>query len=145
MTFIDNKSVGAYIDLDSHHGNSIDESLNGQVKAKNYIKFNVNPKGTGDKYIASLKRSLEKIKRAAIANEIQYLVYCHGADSIEGDELGHNQCTEAQWFECTRLVCEMSKSVNLPVVLCLFGGYGDMKKVVDLHVKDADLMQDILG
>lgn len=151
-TYINTRAVGAYIDLDSHYGNSIDNTLSIEnkieylsTKVADCIKFNVNPNGTGRGYISSLRSNLVKMKEAAIAKEIDYLVYCHGADSIEGDELGRDQCTEAEWFECTRIVCEFARETKLPLVLCLFGGYGDMNRVVNLHVRDAKLINELIN
>ncbi|MEZ6120508.1 MAG: hypothetical protein R3C28_28575 [Pirellulaceae bacterium] len=33
-------------------------------------------------------------------DEIHYVVFCHGADSHQDDDLG-GQCTTGEWLECS--------------------------------------------
>lgn len=136
-------SVGCYIDLDSHFGNSIEDSRKFVPDLNQAVPegYNVNPTGYGRSYIRSLKRSLSKVEKRLP----DYVVYCHGADSCKGDDLGFGQCTQDEWFECTTIVCEWAKRHNLPLVLTLFGGYSSKyNSVIDLHVKDALLCESII-
>jgi acetoin utilization deacetylase AcuC-like enzyme len=139
------KLAGAYIDLDAHDGNSIEDS---RVFCKNLnnaipIGFNINPKGKHKTYINNLAMALDTLEQALLTKQIHYVVYCHGADSHEDDDLGF-QLNTKEWLQCTKMVCDMMLRVNkqlnthIPFTYCLFGGYreDDYTKVIDLHYKD---------
>lgn len=129
---------GAYVDLDSHHGNSIDDTAS-WTDMSEYIHSNINPAGHHRIYINNLIKSLDLLRQ----DPPDYIVYCHGADSLVGDPLGYQQCTDEEWFECTRIVANFAKDNHLPLVLCLFGGYGDQGKILNMHVKDAEIIREI--
>lgn len=136
---------GAYLDLDAHYGNSIEDSreyvpdLNLAVPRG----FNMNPAGAHDNFMRSLRDLLKHLKPALLDNEIQYVVFCHGADSHHLDDLGC-QCTTEEWLECSRLVYTMLAEVAeqmerpVPLSLSLFGGYraDDYDSVLNLHAGD---------
>ena len=136
---------GAYFDLDGHFGNSIEDSrlfckdLNKAVP----IDFNINPKGTDENYLSDLALWLERTKHAILAGRIHYVVWCHGADSHESDDLGH-QCTTDHWIACSTLFWNWVKEMDtllgrpLPVACALFGGYrsDDYTSVLSLHTAD---------
>ena len=136
---------GAYLDLDGHFGNSIEDSRD-FVKDFNEaipIGFNINPEGHHGRYMKDLQFSLGKLGNAIYRGEIDYIVWCHGADSHEDDDLG-SKCTTAEWIECSRLFYSWLKEVNgelkkpIPVSLSLFGGYrsDDYNSVLSLHTAD---------
>lgn len=139
------KLSGAFIDLDGHFGNSIEDSrvycpnLNAAIPHE----FNINPEGKHLKYLESLSDGLKTLEEALLKGEIHYVVYCHGADSHEDDDLG-GQVNTKEWLYCTKLVTEMILKVNkklskrIPFTYCLFGGYrsDDYKAVIDLHCDD---------
>lgn len=85
----------------------------------------------------------ERLQSALINSEIQYVVFCHGADSHHLDDLG-GQCTTQEWLECSRLVyttiAEVAEQLGRPVPLSLslFGGYraDDYDSVLNLHAGD---------
>lgn len=136
---------GAYLDLDGHFGNSIEDSrtfcpeLNSAVP----LDFNINPIGTDDDYLADLGKWLSRLQNAVLSGKIDYVVWCHGADSHEHDQLGH-QCSTEYWVACATLfwrwVKEMDKLLGkpLPVACALFGGYrdDDYRSVLSLHTSD---------
>jgi hypothetical protein len=143
--------VGAYIDLDGHYGNSIEDfkehsSVSDVVSQS--IKFNINPKYNHREYINDLKESLEELKLALLNNEIHYVVFCHGADSHEYDD-GWNgnekgQCTTEEWVECSSIVYSFIRDMkvkynkDIPLCISLFGGYrqDNYENVLNLHAKD---------
>lgn len=139
------KLSGAFIDLDGHFGNSIEDSREYCPKLNKAIPvgFNVNPEGKHLKYIESLSAGLKSLEEALLNNKIHYVVYCHGADSHEDDDMG-NQLNTKEWLYCTKLVTEMILKVNkrlkkrIPFTYCLFGGYrsDNFNKVIDLHCLD---------
>lgn len=136
---------GAYFDLDGHFGNSIEDSrkfcpdLNKAVP----LDFNINPIGTDEVYFENLALWLTRTKYAIINNKIQYVVWCHGADSHEDDDLGH-QCDTKTWIACSTLFWNWVKEMDLllgrplPVACALFGGYrhDDYTSVLSLHTAD---------
>lgn len=136
---------GAYVDLDGHYGNSIEDSRS-FVKDLNKsipIGCNINPHGEGEAYYQDFCYHLYKLKAKILSEQIHYVVWCHGADSHEWDQLGHQVSTE-WWLNCTKKfwnwVAEIDADLGrpLPVVMSLFGGYrdDDYDSVINLHVAD---------
>lgn len=134
---------GAYIDLDGHFGNSIEDSRVAYPLLDKAIPigFNINPKESGIAYMKDLKGNLELLYSAIIEKKIHYVVFAHGADSHEWDDLGTGDLTTEQWIECASLVFNMIKKAEqvlrkpVPLCLTLFGGYRrkDFRSVLSLH------------
>lgn len=136
---------GAYLDLDGHFGNSIEDS---RQFVKNLdiaipTEFNINPTGRGRHYINNLKWHLQNLAKAILEGRISYVVWCHGADSHEWDDLGF-QCSTEEWIECSTIFWTWVKTMDkhlgrlLPVSCALFGGYrkDDYTSVLNLHTAD---------
>lgn len=137
---------GAYIDLDGHHGNSIDNSrdfVKDIDKAISPVCGNINIGSRHEEYIADLKANLKILRTEIIEGRVHYVVFCHGADSHEWDELAM-QLTTAEWITCSRLVYTFIKDLEqetrkqIPLILSLFGGYrkDDFNSVLSLHTAD---------
>lgn len=150
----DKKAAGAYIDLDGHFGNSIEDArefAGADLDAAVPPGFNINPSGSHRRYIADLGAKLQALEEKAAAGEIQYIVFCHGADSHEWDELG-SQCTTDEWLECSKMVYSMVKRLDeklgrpFPLALALFGGYrhDDYDSVLNLHAGDLSICLETL-
>ena len=136
---------GAYLDLDGHFGNSIEDSY-GFCKDLRHavpIGYNINPSKRNSEYLRELKIALSKLERALISGKISYVVWCHGADSHDGDDLG-GKCNTYNWTQCSdyfwNWVNQMDKILPKPLsVSCaLFGGYrsDDYTSVLSLHTYD---------
>lgn len=144
---------GAYIDLDGHYGNSIEDSRGFVYELNRAVPrgCNVNPRGAHDMYLKDLQTKLGLIRRLLLEGKIHYVVFPHGADSHEWDDLG-GQCTTEEWLEASRLVYSMVAEVGralgrpVPLVLALFGGYreDDYQSVLSLHTADAVLCLSML-
>lgn len=136
---------GAYIDLDGHFGNSIEESRSYVPDLDQAVPspFNINPTGRHESYLADLRKMLARLQSAILSGSIHYVVVCHGADSHYWDDLGI-QCTTEEWIECSRMVYGMIRETSLklgrplPTILSLFGGYrsDDYTSVLNLHTGD---------
>ena len=136
---------GAYLDLDGHFGNSIEDSrcyvedLNDAVP----VGFNFNPRGNDKSYLQDLSKKLDKLEEAIEEGFIDYIVWCHGADSHSSDDL-HGQCNTEYWLECSRMFyswlnrLEQKIGKSVPLTLALFGGYrqDDYQSVINLHLMD---------
>lgn len=136
---------GAYLDLDGHFGNSIEDSR-AFVRDLDQAVLrgcNINPVGTHAEYVEWFRTRLRTLREQIDAGEIHYVVFCHGADSHEADDL-HGQCTTAEWLECSQIFYDWVAGVEdstgrpLPVSLSLFGGYrcDDYNSVLSLHTAD---------
>jgi hypothetical protein len=76
------------------------------------------------------------------AGKIHYVVFAHGADSHEDDDIGGG-CDTKHWLQCAQLFSEWVNAISaeigkpLPVTLALFGGYrsDNYEAVLDLHLK----------
>lgn len=138
--------VGCYLDLDGHFGNSI-EDCRGYVKdLDNAVPkgFNFNPRGNDGEYVQMLSNFLYNTLMPAMADgDIDYVVWCHGADSHVFDDLGGQVDTE-HWTLCSKLFWEWVKYMDnvltdgVPVSFALFGGYrhDDYQSVINLHISD---------
>lgn len=145
--------IGAYVDLDAHDGNSIEDSrefgpdLNKAVPPQ----YNINPQGTHGEYLRSLEKHLAALRAALLAKQVHYVVFCHGADSHEWDDLG-GQVTTHEWLQASRMVYAMIRDVSaeigpVPLTLALFGGYraDHYDSVLDLHLADLNIALEVLA
>lgn len=135
---------GAYLDLDGHFGNSIEDTREFAPLLNKAIPMgcNINPVGRDANYTGSFEEGLFKLEEKIYNNEIHYVVFAHGADSHADDDLGH-QCQTPFWLFNAELFSNWVNKVSekmgkpLPVILALFGGYrkDDYDIVLDLHTK----------
>lgn len=133
---------GAWIDLDGHYGNSIEDSRDFAPDLNDAIPFgcNVNPVGKGRTYLDDLLRMLGVLNQRIMSGDVSYISIALGADNHVWDSLG-GQVTTAQWIAAVDLVFEHVRAWTarlgkpLPVVLALFGGYRDdhPESVLGLH------------
>jgi acetoin utilization deacetylase AcuC-like enzyme len=137
---------GAYIDLDGHFGNSIEDARKFVSDLNAAIPKgigNINPEDKHQKFISNLRRELGLLRDAIHDKYIDYVVFCHGADSHEDDDT-KGQCTTAEWIECAHVVYDFIKKIDekhkkpMPLILGLFGGYrkDDYNSVLGLHTKN---------
>lgn len=142
---------GAYLDLDGHFGNSIPDSQYHIPEVGDAIVMNINPKFKHKQYIEDFKADLADLENKIKNGEVDYVVWCHGADSHEWDNLG-TQCTTKEWLECSELFYTMIKDLEeelgkpIPVTLSLFGGYrnDDYESVLSLHASDIKVACEVL-
>ena len=146
--FREHRVVGAHIDLDGHFGNSIEDSRTFVADLNQAIPLscNINPGGDHTDYLDSLKEHLAALEGRLARNEVHYVVFAHGADSHEDDDLGR-QCTTTEWLETSRLVYRMLDRVSqqlgrpVPLTLALFGGYRSDNYEAVLRLHTADLIR----
>lgn len=133
--------VGAYIDLDGHFGNSIEDSRTYCKTLDQAVprEYHINPTGTHREYIADLGEKLQVLLRGLLSKQVHYVVLCHGADSHEWDDLG-GQLTTTEWLVAANIVYGMlsiaAEAIGpVPFTLALYGGYrsDDYNSVLDLH------------
>ena len=142
---------GAYLDLDAHYGNSIDDSMEFVEDLDKAIKMNINPMNYGIMYIEDLRNQLILLEEEILKGEIHYIVFAHGADSTIDDDL-HGQLTDNEWIEVSDIVYNFIKDIDnkmnkpIPLTLTLFGGYRKNKyhEVLDLHLQDLIKCHEIL-
>lgn len=142
---------GAYIDLDEHFGNSIEESRNFVPELNQAVpKYaNVNPKGSGINYIRDFESKFEYILKKIHDKEIHYVVVCSGADSLIDDDLG-GSVNLKDWLSIKNIIySELAKldkgDYKFPTVITLFGGYREdhYTSVLDAHIQDLLLCLEI--
>lgn len=144
--FINYGLSGCYIDLDGHYGNSIDNSydfVNDLDKAIPPEIGNINIDSKHQVFIDEFEQKLKILEKYIVDDKIHYLVFCHGADSHEWDDMGY-QLTTDEWIKCSELfysfVFNLQKKLNrqIPLCLSLFGGYrrDDYDSVLSLHTTD---------
>ena len=137
---------GSYIDLDGHYGNSIDNSrefVHDLDKAVSPVCGNINIMSRHETYLRELKDHLSILREEIMNERVHYIVFAHGADSHEWDELA-SQLTTAEWAECSMMVYSFVRDIQeetgkqIPLVITLFGGYrkDDFRSVLSLHTVD---------
>jgi acetoin utilization deacetylase AcuC-like enzyme len=136
--------VCAYLDLDGHFGNSIEDTreFNPLVNKAIPKGCNINPRGENSQYVSDMMRHLGTLGVKILNGEVDYVVFAHGADSHIDDDLG-GQCGTEYWLLCAEKFANWVNEISnllgrrLPVVLALFGGYrkDDYNTVLDLHIK----------
>ena len=144
---------GVHIDLDGHYGNSIEDSRAFVQDLDLAVPpgCNINPKGLHSDYLDDLRRQLLRVNPLFLQGKVHYVVYAHGTDSHEWDDLG-GQCTTEEWLTAAQLVYnwvdQISRALGKPVplTLALFGGYrkDDYDAVLSLHAANAALALSIL-
>lgn len=135
---------GAWVDLDGHFGNSIEDTREFAKDLDSAIPrgLNLNPVGSHGDYLRNLERLLLRLEASAELGQLDYVAVAHGADSHEWDQLGY-QCSTAEWLQASELVYSClsrirSKNHRIAVALVLFGGYRDdhPESVLGLHAMD---------
>lgn len=131
---------GCYIDLDAHHGNSIEDTYRFAPDLIKAIpkKLNINISGFDEKqYMMDLDKKLNIVYNALLNGEIHYVVLCHGADSIIGDELECGMLSPEAWVKTTDIISDALS--GFPQTYCLFGGYRkNLQEIIDFHIKAID-------
>ena len=145
---------GAYLDLDGHYGNSIEDAYSFNPTLLKAIPkgCNVNPQGRNNSYLEDFKDKLKHVEEMILSNKVHYVVFCHGADSHDEDDLG-GQLDTANWLKAAEIFSNWINDVStklckrVPVVLCLFGGYrkDNYDFVLDLHIKSLLTCQKIIN
>lgn len=134
---------GAWLDLDGHFGNSIEDSRAFAPDLNEAIapRHNINPRGSHGDYLADLDRHLAGLRTDLLEGRVDYVCVAHGADSHEWDSLGH-QCSTAEWLQASERIYSMLAEVRtqraVAVTLTLFGGYraDHPESVLGLHAMD---------
>jgi acetoin utilization deacetylase AcuC-like enzyme len=149
---------GAVLDLDGHRGNSIEDARVYSPDINHAIPVGFNfaqLKGWNKDYLNSLTAALEKIENAVLEDKIHYVLWCHGADSHDKDDLG-GQVNTNYWVKSSEVfyawVAKMDEKLALlgrsplPVTLSLFGGYrrDSYASVLSLHIKDMQICMNTL-
>ncbi len=148
---------GCYFDLDGHYGNSIEDCRNFCPDINEAVPagFNINPHGHNKSYLDNLLEAFELVEKAILSGEIDYVVWCHGADSHTYDDLG-GQVNTNYWVKCSEEFYKWVKRVDeklesngrapLSVSMALFGGYraDSYESVLSLHTKDMVLCLNML-
>ena len=137
----------AWIDMDGHRGNSIEDSrrfvpdLNDAIP----VGMNLNPvRSTNLEYLEDLDMGLERIAEEVLAGRIHSICFAQGADSHEWDRLSFDDTSLSteDWIKAHQMVFEsvktMSQQANkhIPLTISLFGGYreDDYDSVLNLHL-----------
>lgn len=142
----------AWVDLDGHFGNSIEDSRTFAPDLDQAIPLNLNPAGRGQAYLESLEGQLLRLEQYLLHERVDYVCFAHGADSHEWDDL-RGQLSTQQWLLAAEMVYGAIARASarlgrpVPVVMALFGGYraDDPNSVLELHLADLAAALRLLG
>lgn len=145
------------VDLDVHQGNGtaalfqgsksvITFSMHGEKnyphrKEKSHLDIGL-PDGTGDReYLNFLERHLQDLMTV---EQPDFMLYQCGVDVLATDQLGRLALSHAGVYARDKLVLSLAKSVSVPVMCCMGGGYSkQIKDIVDAHAQVFRLAQDL--
>jgi acetoin utilization deacetylase AcuC-like enzyme len=146
-------AAGAWLDLDGHFGNSIEDSRAFVPELSRAVPpgCNVNPDGRHGAYLKQLSRGLASLEGRLSAGELTYIAFAHGADSHEWDENGYQLSTD-EWIAAAEMVyrwiarCSAAQARPIPLLLALFGGYraDHYDSVLALHTADLAMCLNVL-
>lgn len=144
---------GAFLDMDGHFGNSIEDSRSFVADLNDAIPLdcNINPAHQHQEYLQDLQNRLSSLKEKIRSGQIQYIVHAKGADSYYLDDLG-GQLYLDEWITAGKMVYSFVKEISdvlqrpFPISICLFGGYrkNNYEEVLALHLKDLKVCRQIL-
>ena len=143
--------AGAWLDLDGHFGNSIEDSREFVTDLNHAIPLgcNVNPIGHGKDYLRNLTEQLANLKQRFLSGELTWIAFAQGTDTHHSDDfiddlalVAEGRLSTQEWLQAAEItyqwIAELDRDLGKPVPLtiALFGGYrsDDYQTVVDLHV-----------
>ena len=149
----------AVIDLDVHQGNGTHAIFAGDDSVftlslhggKNYPFRKVAGRrdveledGTGDtEYLRRLEEALPRVLDEGTPG---FIVYLAGADPLRGDRLGRLSLTHDGLARRDEVVLEWCRSLGMPVVITIAGGYGaDIHDTVTVHVNTVRVARRFTG
>lgn len=148
----------AIVDLDVHHGNgtafifgsdptvftfSMHQQQNYPLwKPASSLDVGL-PDGVGDqRFLDELERSLSMVA----ASSPECVFYLAGADPYEDDQLGGLRVTRQGLRQRDRMVFTMCRTLRVPVVVMLAGGYArHLEDTVAIHVATVEEARDVWG
>ena len=136
------------VDLDVHQGNGTASifakdpsvftlSLHGEKnfpfrKVPSDLDVGLPDGCTDQPYLEALAQAMDEASRRF---KPDFLIYLAGADAHEGDRLGRLKLTEAGMAARDQAVFDWVKHGNLPMMICMGGGYGhDLKSTVAVQM-----------
>jgi acetoin utilization deacetylase AcuC-like enzyme len=145
------------IDLDVHQGNGTAEifrndnrvftfSMHGQhnyplQKEKSDLDVGLADGTTDKNYLYLLEKNLE-----VILNQIhpQFIFFQSGVDVLATDKLGRLALTREGCKQRDRIVFQIAKQLNIPLVASMGGGYSpDFRDIIEAHANTFRLAQEI--
>ncbi len=146
------------IDLDVHQGNGTAEIFSGEPNVFTFSMHGENnyplkkefsdldvglPDGIRDKdYLLLLERSLEDILKKF---QPEFIFYQCGVDIIETDKLGRLGVSILGCRERDRIIFNMVRQLEIPVVCSMGGGYSkDIRHIIEAHANTYRSLQEIL-
>ena len=137
----------AWIDMDGHLGNSIEESRDFVKDLNSAIPkgLNINPGMYGDKsYLEDLKEKLHILEEEILKENVNSICFAQGADSHEWDDLAPSdtRLSTVDWIYAHRMVFEKILEISrkrdkpVPLMISLFGGHreNDPNSIIHLHI-----------
>jgi len=147
----------AWIDMDGHTGNSIEDSrkfvpeLNDAIP----IGMNFNPRRKSNQTcLEDLSMGLQEIKEQVLQGNIDSICFAQGADSHIWDDLRvqETMLNTTDWVTAHSMVFQAVKELSdtlkkpIPLTISLFGGYrkNDYDSVLNLHLLNLQSCLEIL-
>ena len=95
---------------------------------------------TDEPYLVALEAALQTVLHRI---QPEFLIYLAGADAHEGDRLGRLKLSEEGMKARDQRVFDWAKSLDLPMIICMGGGYGrDLATTVAVQMNTWRLAQE---
>lgn len=145
------------VDLDVHQGNGTAKIFGDEPKVFTFSMHGAGnypmhkeasdldiglPDGTGDNaYLAILE---ENLSRLVDGFEPGFMIFQSGVDVLATDKIGRLALTIAGCKQRDRLVLELAKRNQIPIMCCMGGGYSEkISHIVEAHANTYRLAQEI--
>ncbi len=145
------------VDLDVHQGNGTAAMFKGRQdvfsfsmhgdknyphrKEQSHLDIGL-PDGTQDgDYLSLLERTLNRIMDEFLPD---FIIYQSGVDVLASDQLGRLALSMSGVKNRDKIVLQLAKSINAPILCCMGGGYSkQVKDIIEGHAQVYQLAQDL--
>jgi acetoin utilization deacetylase AcuC-like enzyme len=142
------------VDLDVHQGNGTAQIFQHEPRVFTFSMHGANnyplqkeksdldiglPDGTTDAvYLHTLASNLENLMEKVVPD---FMFFQAGVDILATDKLGKLAVTRSGCLERDRLVLQAAKQARVPLVVCMGGGYSDIREIIEAHANTYRLAQ----
>jgi acetoin utilization deacetylase AcuC-like enzyme len=144
------------VDLDVHQGNGTAQIFRNEPRvftfsmhgSNNYplqkeisdLDIGLADRTTDSFYLRTLEANLNNLMEKV---QPDFMFYQAGVDILDTDKLGKLAVSRGGCRERDRLVLQTAKQARIPLVVCMGGGYSEIREIIEAHANTYRLAQEI--